>query len=442
VLTASFFDLVTDMGGDRFLIQAKDGNDPSVQALVQFAQLTRGIVVAVVLAALAWPLSTLLKAPELFGALAALAIPTLIGGFIHMDMRRFQRRHDFRAEGISLLVAEPLSVLATITVAIVLHSFSAIVYGLVARSLVILIVSHLRSERPYSVAIERKHLGELTKFAGPLMVNGLLLFMGSQSDRVIVGGQLSLRELGIYSAIMLLIYYPSTMVQRYMSAMYLPLVTAHRAASARRESVELLGGQSILLALLMSVGFAIATPVFVPILYGAKFAQPAFTLALIGVLQSSRFLLVLWPSTLALGGGRSAVVLATNVVRLVAFPMAIVGAHIGGGLNAVVSAFALGEWAALGVGLFMTRSLSGGRLRDSLGRLCSFIFASMLIGSWPLALAQHGWAADVALACASLIIAWWILYRERAAILNVIDLLRAVVLRSPGAAGSVGQKAL
>ena len=42
MLTGSFFDLISDTGGDRFLIQDKDGDQASAQSLVQHVLVVRG----------------------------------------------------------------------------------------------------------------------------------------------------------------------------------------------------------------------------------------------------------------------------------------------------------------------------------------------------------------------------------------------------------------
>jgi O-antigen/teichoic acid export membrane protein len=421
-LTSSFFELATDTGGDRFLIQAHDGDQPSVQGLVQLAQVGRGVLIAALLVVFAWPISLLYRVPELFGPLAALALPQLIAGFVHLDMRRAQRQLDFRTEGWALLASETASLITTIAVALATHSFTAILYGLIVRAAMAVAVSHLRRERRYTIRFERAHLEELARFSAPLMLTGLLVFMAQQSDRAIIGAMLGVKDLGLYSAVILLIYYPSFTLLRFLNSMYLPLVSSGRTTAERREAAELLGGQSILLAILMSTGFTIAMPVVVPFLYGGRFGQPVLTFALVGVLQSSRFLM-LWPYTVATGDGRSTVVLATNIARLSAVPAAILGGLVFHQLEGVVAGFILGEWVAVACGVAMTRRLSGHGLGAAATRLAAFGAASLLLIAWPLAPPE----TERVLVSASVVLLWWILRRESATLRQSVQVFGRLV---------------
>jgi O-antigen/teichoic acid export membrane protein len=101
--------------------------------------------------------------------------------------------------------------------------------------------------------------------------------------------------------------------------------------------MDRLGGQAMLLALSMMTGFAVVSPIAVPLLYGARYREPALILTLIGILQMWRFLIVA-PTTIALGIGKSRTVLIGNLMRLLVFPGAFIGFHAIGGLTGVVAA--------------------------------------------------------------------------------------------------------
>lgn len=427
MLTASFFELVMDTSADRFLIQARDGDQPQVQRLVQLVGVGRGMVIAAFFAIAAWPISQLYHAPQLVGGLLALTLSPLIGGFGHVDTKRIQRRLDFRTEGWALLVSETVGFVATVVAALVTHSFIAVVYGIVLRTAAAVAVTHIRSERRFAIGLDRAHFAELAGFSAPLMLNGLLLFMGSQSDRVIVGSLLSVKDLGLYSAVILLIYYPSSTLLRYLNTIYLPLVSSGRTLGQRREAAGLLGGQCILLAMSMMAGFLGAMPFVVPLIYGERYNQSPLTFALIGVLQSSRFL-ILWPNTVATGDGRSRVVLAANVVRMIAIPAGVLGAWFTGRLEGLLAGFILGEWAAVGSGLVMTRSLNS-RSPGPVERMAAFVGCSILVIAWAASLEDRAGQVEKVLTVASAILAWWILQREHVTMKRSLELLRHLRLR-------------
>ena len=434
VLTGAFFDLISDTGADRFLIQDSHGDEEPVQKLVQLVYVGRGVMIAAALSLLAWPISLVYRAPPLFIGLVILSFSPLIMGLLHLDIRRLQRHLDFRGEAIALMVAEAVGLTATVAAAYLTHSFTAILYGLISRAIALVITSHVLAERPYRVAFAKEHFGRLSRFAGPLMINGMLLFFATQGDRALVGRQLGFAVLGRYSAILLLIYYPAAMLLKYMQTMYLPLL-----ARARDDAVEsarvrnVLGGQALMLGLAMAVGFAALAPFAVKVLYGAKFAETLPTVALIGVLQSSRFLLV-YPQAVALSLGRSYAALAVNLARLAAYPAAFLGGVALGGLPGVVIGFTFGELLAHATGLILVNRSGDRTTFAGFERVAEFVLGSTFLMAGILLIEHRQPLAAAAAGVCGLALAIWIARRERIAIGASVDLIRRVLGRPAPAA--------
>ena len=423
VITASFFDLISDTGSDRFLIQDRDGDTTSVQKLVQLVYVGRGMLIAACLVAFAWPMAQIYKAPQLAGGLTILALSPLILGFMHLDVRRQQRGSDFRSEAVMMLAAETCSLVATIIAAWLTHDFRAILYGLITRALVTVLVSHLRAKRVYRLGYSREHTERLTHFAAPLMLSGFLLFIGSQGDRVLVGNRLGFVQLGRYSAVLLLVYYPSSVLLRYVHAIYLPMIAAARDDRVRRDRIsDQLGGQTQLMALSMAVGFAVIAPPMVSILYGARFAQSAVLISLIGILQTTRFL-INWPSTVALSMGRSRTVLVGNFVRLIAFPGGLVGWSLLGGLLGVVIGFTGGELLAIAASLWLLNRNMGLSLFHGFDRLVAFMLTAIVILGWDIVIERHSIVAEAILLIVSLLLSFWVFRREMSTIREAVALL-------------------
>lgn len=362
VLTAQFFDSIADSGSDRFLVQDRDGDEPRVQGLVQGVFAARGLLISLVLAAIATPAATYYRMPALETGFLLLALSPLAGGLIHMDLRRAQRRNDFRIEGAAVLASEAASLVVTAIACLITRDFTAVIYGLITKSAVTALVSHVMAERKYRINYAADVAPRLATFAAPLILNGLLLFVGSQSDRLLVAHELGLAELGKYSAVMLLVFYPAAMVTRFMSALHLPLISRwQQTPDQLGTAADILGGQSLLLGLGVAVGFAIVGPLAVHLIYDSRYMLPVTATAMIGVLQGVR-LIRLWPTTVALGLAKSSIVLTANIVRLSGLAFAVVGINLGGLVGAMIG-LTMGEIAALATALFFTN-----RLRDSIGR--------------------------------------------------------------------------
>src|SRR3546814_8745645 len=75
------------------------------------------------------------------------------------------------------------------------------------------IMSHAVARQRYAAGYAREYAPRLARFAWPLIINGLLIFIGGQGDRIFISNQLGVADLGHYSAVILLIFYPSGMLK-------------------------------------------------------------------------------------------------------------------------------------------------------------------------------------------------------------------------------------
>jgi O-antigen/teichoic acid export membrane protein len=420
-LASQFFQSITDNGSDRFLIQDKDGDKPVVQSLVQTLFVGRGAVQTLGLVLLAGPIAAYFKAPSLQPALMILGLAPLIFGFLHLDFRRSQRQGDFRAEATVTLVAEGLSLVATAVAAYLTRDFTAVLYGLITRSIAYAAVSHLLAKRRYTLGLSREHARRLAHFSVPLMFNGLLLFIGAQGDRVVVANELGLTQLGHYTAVLMLIFYPASTLMRYMGAMHLPrLAAAKESAEHRDQAADIIAGQAMILGLGMAAGFALVAPFAVVGFYGANFAQPPVIIALIGVFQAARFLRQ-WPTTIALSLGQSRIVLANNVVRMSGLACAFVAVKLFGGLASVTAGFIVGELLALITAITLVNRTSGRSVWHDLDRVALFIAVSVVIAGWSVLATAPTLASISVLAVGSLVVFAWFLWREQTTVHRALE---------------------
>lgn len=416
ILTIQFFQSISDSGSDRFLIQDRLGDEPSVQRLVQAVFVARGLFTASFLAFGAAPIAAWLGHRALAEGLIFLAIYPVIAGLTHLDMRRAQRASDFRPEARAQLAGEISGLIATGVAAYITRDFTAVIYGLVVRSIVVVASSHRSAERPYSIGFSQEHSDRLRRFAIPLLANGLLLFIGSQGDRVIVGQQLGFEALGLYTAVLLLIFYPTGALSRFMSGIHLPQIAAEAGnPAAAFIAIDRLGGQTIILGVAMCVGFVAIAPIAIPLLYGSGFRQPVLLIALIGILQTSRFIR-LWPATAALAIGRSGIVLTNNLVRMLGLPIALVSAQLTDSVAGAIVGFIVGEVLAFFAAIaLLNRALARPRA-TGLRRMSLYLATCTCILGWIFVVEAPTMLSIFSLAICSTTVAVWLLVSERDAL--------------------------
>ena len=429
ILTAQFFESMSDTGADRFIVQDATGDLPATQKLVQLAVALRGVFIALALVLSAGLVAKLLDTPSLAPSLMALGIAPLIGGFINLDLRRAQRTGDFRPEAVSTILSEVSSTAATMIAAWVLRDHTAVVYGLVVRAFVLVVVSHVLAKRLYGWAFAKSDALRFSTFAGPLVVNGLLLFLGSQGDRLIVGGAVGAAALGQYSAIMLLIFYPAGAMSRFLAGIHMPLVARSRedpAGFARQR--ERLAGRALLISAAVLVGFTLVGPIVTPFLYGHRFAQPLPMFAGLAFLQAVR-LLRFWPTTLALGTGDTVTVLASNLVRVAFLPLTLGAYFLWPSIYTIIGGFVVSEILGLLVALVLLVRHGVMEARLEYRRSALFVLIGSAAVAGATAVAAGNWliAAPSIIALAGLlaVLARW----ERDTLLEAIALARARLLR-------------
>ncbi|MBB4641278.1 oligosaccharide flippase family protein [Rhizorhapis suberifaciens] len=427
ILTAQFFDSVTDSGSDRFLVQDRDGNDRALLGLTHLVSIGRGIAIALGLIILSGPIASLSGAPQLAPDIVVLAIAPLLMGLVHWDYRRQQRESDFRGEGRIVLAAEVVSLIVTTGAALAVRDFTAILYGLIARSLVTVLMSHLVARQRYAARYASEYASRLTRFAWPLMINGLLIFIGGQGDRIFISNQLGVAALGHYSAVILLIYYPSAMLMRFMTTMFLPRISDRRDVAAWKRAYAALGGQTMLAGLAMQFGFVLVAPLAVPLLYGEQFAVAWLDIALIATLQSARFVRM-WPVTAAIGLGRSHIVMIGNAVRMIAFPAAFAGLMLIDGIEGIVAGFVLAELLAFVLGLAMANRALEHPFFLGGTRLFYYVAGSALLIAFVLFQQTGTWSA--AAMCGALLVIW--AFGVMRAEWNMVQDILALVDRATG----------
>lgn len=422
ILTAAFFQTVSATGSDRFIVQDKDGDTPEMQGVVQMILATRGVVIAIGMVLFSDLVAIVFGSPELKTPLMLFALAPLISGFMHLDLRRVQRHSDFRPESLGMLISETVALAVTLTTAYFTRDAASVVYGLVARAIALTAVSHITAKRPYRFAWVREQATRFSTFATPMFLNGVLLFFGSQGDRVLVANTLGAETLGHYAAVLLLIYYPTTMLIRMVVGFYLPPLARARDNPERyAEECNRLGGRITLLSIAMVVGFALVAPIATPLLYGPQFIEPLHLFGMIGALQTARFLRV-WPNTLANSIGRSSIMLYTGIVRILSLPFAFAVSYYFKTLEAIIIVFIIGEIGAILAAVWLLYRAGTVGLRREATRVGMYLLWIGLVCTWTWEI-EALQPLEVALLSAASLVAIALVFTERVVIVEGVGMV-------------------
>jgi O-antigen/teichoic acid export membrane protein len=126
----------------------------------------------------------------------------------------------------------------------------------------------------------------------------------------------------------------------------------------------------------------------------------------------------IWPTTSALALGHSRVVLTGNLLRLIAYPTAIAGVWMIGGLLGLTLGFVIGEIVSVAITIAATNRVLKMPISLDFDRVATLAIGSMAITAASWTVETHG-AVLALLACAlTAMLLGAIAWREREAVLR------------------------
>ena len=342
-LTATLIEMASQLGLRQLIVQSPEGEDPDFQAALQGFQLLRGVLGAVLLFALGGPIALFLGVPEIAWAYRALAVVPLMQGLLHFDIHRFERRARFgplvRAFALSALV----SALLVWPLHALLGNWRIMLVALVVQFGGQVAFSHLFAERRYKVRLDRVVMARSMTFGWPLLVNGGLLFLVFNGEKLIVGRELGLAALGFFSMGVTLTLTPILVVSKSVQSFFLPrLSRAEGTAYARL--TELACEANIAGGLLFLVGTALLAAPLILLVLGDKYAPLQPYILPLAAVQAVR-VFKNGPSVAALARGRTRLAMLANLPRIGGIALAWAVLAQGGGLMSVIWIGIAGEFA-------------------------------------------------------------------------------------------------
>lgn len=387
-MTMAFVEMASNFEPSTLLIQAKDGDESRLQDAAHAVELVRALINSLMLLLLAWPLAALFHVRQARWAFFVLSAVPLLRGLGHLDRMRVQRdlvywpyvTIEVTTHLVLALVAWPLAAF--------LRDYSVMLWLLIGQSLLIAAGAHLLAKRKYRWNWRKSDMVRFYSFGWPLLLNGFLMFGILQGDRAVIGFDMTMTDLGIYSVGLTLTLMPATLIFRVVGPIVLPLL-----ARVQHDQVSFAGRYKLCAGGLAVCGLAMSVPLIVSggplvvLLFGSQYSAVG---AFIGWLALAQFFRILRgaPTTAALAFGDTHNQLVSNFVRASAIPIIFVVAILSRHLAAIAFVSAVAEAIALGVSLFR---LSRRHSVDYRSSLAPFSGALLIIG---IAAAVHRTAAS------------------------------------------------
>lgn len=331
-ITTGMLLALTEFGIEKIIIQDNDGDKEYFGSVAQLLIVLRGIFIASIILIFSYDIALFFDVPEAVNEFRLLALLPLMKGFEHRDIVRKQRTMDFRPLAITLIIPEFVVMLMAYPFATYFADYSAFVYLAILSGLFRLIISHKLAERPFKLAYDNAVLIKVFKFGWPLTVNGFLMLLTLEGDKLIISQYYSKTELGFFAVAFGFATFLPNNIGSILTQIFLPYF------SRIRDNSELLFEK---LSDFYSLLIWLSVPlVMIMILHGGGFTHLVYGDAYLAASELVKVITIVFfirlirqlPNTMAIVYSKTWMVMLSNSVRqlslLVALVLAISGTEL------------------------------------------------------------------------------------------------------------------
>ncbi len=361
-LSMSIVEMMSALGLQQQIVQHADGDSPHLQAALQGFQLLRAALSSTMLLLLAAPIATFFGIPQVAWAYRVMAILPLLNGVTHFDIYRLNRHMNYLPGILATVISVALSLILVFPLAHIFGDYRVMLFAVVAQTITAILVSHLVARRPYRITLDRKIMREGFHFGWPVLLNGILLFAVFNGERMIVGRELGMASLAVFSLAFSLILTPTLVMEKSGQSFFLPQLSVARTNPDRFRHIAMVTFEThLLFGAVTVVGIALLGQPIVHLLLGAKYAAALPLLTWLAIMQGIRVAKG-GSSTVSLSWAHTENGLVASLMRVALLPLAwYIVAH-GGNLIQMIWIGTAGEIVGFAAALLMTRR----RLRQHL----------------------------------------------------------------------------
>ena len=362
-ITMAFIEMMTQLGMDWMIVQDKDGDNPRMQKSLQAFQAFRGVIAGLLMFAIAGPYAALLGVSDIVWAYQLIALVPVVRGFIHFDVHRLKREMNFMPFVLHLAVPAMLSVLLAYLFSYIWDDYRIMLYALLSQHILMLLISHMVAERAYRFVWDLPLMKRAFMFGWPLLINGGLLFIIFNGEKIIVGRELGMVDLALFAMMFTLTLTPTLVLQNSTQSFFLPQLSNAQENEAEFTRLSHVTLQfALMIAVILTVGIALVGPPVVGILLGEKYYPGLPLLVWLAIVQAVRVAKV-GGAIVSLAKAFTNNAMIANGARVLAMPIAWVMIVNGYSIMALIVLAIIAE----AIGYLMSLYLVKSRVKIDLG---------------------------------------------------------------------------
>jgi O-antigen/teichoic acid export membrane protein len=223
VTVLSFLEIFTETGINTVLIQQKDKVEKYINT-AWVVSIVRGIIISVVLFFLAPVIGNFFGSPSSIELIRFTALVPLVRGFLNPSIVRLQTELRFKQEFFIRTAIFILDSTVAVTLALLLKSPFALIYGLLSGAVLEIVFSYLLFKPKPTFEFHSEKLSFILSHGKWLTFTGMFDYLYQNSDNILVGRMLGTGPLGLYQTAYQFATMPVTEVSNILSRVTFPLL--------------------------------------------------------------------------------------------------------------------------------------------------------------------------------------------------------------------------
>lgn len=305
--------------------------------------LIRGLALAAIIAAGAYPASLFFNEPRLTVIILALALGFAVEGLTNIGIADFRRHFDFHLEFRLWILPRAIGAFSGILAAYILRSYWALVIATLSHRIPRVIATYVM--HPYRPRLSLKEWRNLTSYSFWNWISGMISMTMGQVDTFIIGRTMGATQVGFYGLGGEMATLPQTeLVEPLMRTAFSAFSESRRKDESPAEIWLRIAGAASMLSVPATVGISLVAHDFVQVVFGTLWlsAVPLVQIfgifALVGVFSSLSNCMFQAYGQLRTQVSVRAVLLVARIglVLAVIHPFGLIGAALVGGVLGLI----------------------------------------------------------------------------------------------------------
>lgn len=278
--------LFSDIGLGPGIIRSKRSDDPVFLNTAWTLQVIRGVVLWLITFAIAIPVGKIYESQVLAQIIPLIGLSTLFAGFKSTAVETLNKEILLGQITALQLLSQISGLLSMILIAYIYKSIWALAIGAVVPTVVFAFGSHfLESSNKNRFHLEKEAFRELISFGKWVFISTSMMFLATQSDRLLLGKMLPLTLLGVYNIALIFAELPKQVLLQISGKLVFPLLAkiSDLPRPQFREQVLKQRKKVLLPLVILVVFFASFGDYVIGMLYDQRYHQAGWMLSLLSI---------------------------------------------------------------------------------------------------------------------------------------------------------------